>query len=488
MSNIILIQPKLGYVDSFIYKSTLPSALLSIARFVDKEYKVKIIDQRIDKEWKKHILKELNQNPICVATTCMTGMPIKSALEISKFVKDNSIIPVIWGGQHPTILPEQCLKNENIDIVVRGEGEITFYQLVKALDKNKPMKNIKGTSYKKNKKIIHNPDREFADLNKLPSLPYHLINIKDHLTKRLNVPSLYMGTSRGCPNNCGFCYNKFFNKCRWRALNAENVIKNIKHAADNLKIKNIYFYDDNFFVNTKRAEDIVEGIIKEKFDIMWEPQGSDINYVNRLSDKSLKLLEKSRCSRLTFGVESGSKRILNLINKKISPKKTLDLNKRLKNYEIIANYNLMSGFPTETMEDLKKTAYLSLNLLKQNKNATISNILIYTPYPGTDLYPLALQQGIAQPEILEEWINYNTDTVNLPWLSKERKKLLESLFICSLFFDKKSDELNATNIIRFLAKMYGPIAKTRVKNMFFKFMVEKKLYKKFTNRVGGLNG
>jgi len=488
MSDIILIQPKLGYVDSFIYKNTLPSALLSIARIVDKDYKVKIIDQRIDKNWKKHLLKELNQNPLCVATTCMTGMPIKSALEISKFVKDNSNIPVIWGGQHPTILLEQCLKNKNIDMVVRGEGETTFYQLVKALDINKPLKNIKGISYKKNRKIIHNPDREFADLNKLPHLPYHLLNIKEYLTKRLNIPSLYLETSRGCPNNCGFCYNKFFNKCQWRALSAENVIKNIKHAVDNIQIKNIYFCDDNFFVNKKRAENIVEAIMKEKFDIIWEPQGSDINYVNRLSDKSLKLLEKSRCSRLTFGIESGSKRILNLINKKISPKNVLDLNKKLSEYKMVANYNFMSGFPTETMEDLKKTTYISLNLLKQNKNATISNILIYTPYPGTDLYPLALQQGLTQPEVLEEWINYNTDTVNLPWLSKERKKMLESLFICSLFFDKKSDELNATNIIRFLAKMYGPIAKARVKNMFFKFMVEEKFYKFFTNRVGEING
>ena len=488
MSDIILIQPKLGYIDSFIYKNTLPSALLSVARFIDKEFKVKLIDQRIDKDWKKHILKELNQNPLCIATTCMTGMPIKSTLEISKFVKGNSNIPVIWGGQHPTILPEQCLGNENIDFVVKGEGEITFYELIKTLEKNKSLKTIKGISYKKNKKIVHNPDREFADLNKFPPMPYNLINIKDYLTKRLNVPSLYMETSRGCPNNCSFCYNKFFNKCQWRALNAENVIKNIKQVVDNFKIKNIYFYDDNFFVNTTRAEDIVNGIIKEKFDVMWEPQGSDINYVNRLSNKSLKLLEKSRCSRLTFGVESGSKRILNLINKKISPKNVLDLNKKLSKYNLVANYNFMSGFPTETMGDITKTTCLSLKVLEQNKNATISNILIYTPYPGTDLCPLALQQGLTQPKVLEEWINYNTDTVNLHWLPKERKKILESLFICSLFFDNKSEELNAPNAIRLLAKMYRPIAKTRVKNMFFKFMVEERFYKFFTNRIGEING
>ena len=296
-----------------------------------------------------------------------------------------------------------------------------------------------------------------------------------------------METSRGCPNNCGFCYNKPFNRCRWRALTAEKVIKNIKNAIDNLKIKNIYFHDDNFFVNTKRAEDIIEGVIKEKFDIIWEPQGSDINYVSKLSNQSLKLLEQSRCSRLTFGVESGSQKILNLINKKISPKNVLDLNKKLSKYNLIANYNLMSGFPTETMEDLKKTAYLSLNLLKQNKNATISNILIYTPYSGTELYPLALQQGLAQPKVLEEWIDYNTDTVNLPWLSKERKRLLESLFICSLFLDKKSDELNAPKTIRLSAKLYRPIAKTRVKNMFFKFMVEKKIYNLLKNWAGKKN-
>jgi len=483
MSKIVLIQPKLGYVDSFIYKNTLPSALLSIARFVDKKYKVKIIDQRIDKNWKKHLLKELNQNPLCVATTCMIGTPISSALETCKFVKNYSNTSTILGGQHPSMLPEQYLKNKNINFVVRGEGEITFLKLIQALEKTKSFKKIKGVSYKKNNKIINNPNREFTDLNKLPPLPYHLIDIKNYLTKRLNIPSLYMETSRGCPNNCSFCYNKFFNKCKWRALSAENVIKNIKQVIDNFKIKNIYFYDDNFFVNVKRAKNIANGIIKEKFDIMWESQGSDINYVNRLSDKSLKLLEKSRCSRLTFGVESGSQRILNLINKKISPKKTLDLNKRLNNYRIIANYNFMSGFPTETFNDLRKTINLSLKLLEQNKNARVSNILIYTPYPGTDLYSLALKEGLKPPQNLDGWINYNTDTVNLPWLTKKRKNLLESLFICSLFFDKKSDELNTSKTIKLSAKLYRPIAKTRVKKMFFRFMVEKSMYNIFKKHI-----
>ena len=483
MSDVILIQPKLGYADSFIFKNTLPSALLSIARFVDKYYKVIIIDQRINKNWKKLLLRELNKSPLCVAMTCMTGMPIKYALEISEFVKNESNVPVIWGGQHSTILPEQCLKNKNIDIVVRGEGEITFYELVKALDRNKPLKNIKGISYKKDKKIMHNPDREFTDLNKLPPLPYHLIDIKNYRTKRLNVSSFFMETSRGCPKNCGYCYNKFFNKTRWRALSAENVIKNIKQVVDDFKIKNIYFYDDNFFVHAKRAEDIVEGIIKEKLDIMWEPQGSEILHVAKLSDKSLKLIEKSGCSRLTFGVETGSKRILNLVNKHISPKKVLDLNKKLTRYRMIANYNFMCGFPTETLDDLRKTVNLSLKLLEQNKNATVSGIIIYTPYPGTDLYPLALKQGLAQPPALEGWIDYNTDTVNLPWLSKERKKLLESLFICSMFFDKKSDELNAPKTIKSLAKIYRPIAKARLRNMFFKLMVEKTFYNKYKSII-----
>lgn len=483
MSDIILVQPKLGYVDSFIFKNTLPSALLSISRLIDKEYKVKIIDQRLDKDWKKHLLKELNQNSLCIATSCITGMPIKYALEISKFVKINSNIPVIWGGKHPTILPEQCLKNKNIDLVVRGEGEITFYELVKALDKNKPLKNIKGISYKKNRKITHNSDREFVDLNKLPPLPYHLIDIKHYLTKRLNIPSLYMETSRGCPNNCGFCYNKIMNKCKWRALNVENVIRNIKQVVDDFKINNLFFTDDNFFVNLKRAKDIAKGIITEKFDLIWDLQGGDINYLSKLNNKSLKLLEKSGCSRLTFGVESGSERILNLIDKKISPQQVLDFNKRLSKYEIKANYNFIAGFPTETISDLKKSVNLSLKILKQNKYATISNIVVYTPYPGTNLYPLALKQGLKQPKKLEGWVNYNTDTVNLPWLSKKRKKLVESLFICSLFIDNKFMELNASKIIKLIAKIYGPIAKARFKNMFFWFMIEKTAYNLFKEQI-----
>ena len=480
MSDIILIQPKLGYVDSFIYKNTLPSALLSIARLVDKDYKVKIIDQRIDKNWKKHLLKELNQNPLGAATTCMTGMPIKYALEISKFVKDNSNIPMIWGGQHPTILPEQCLEDKNIDIVVRGEGEITFYELVKALDKNKPLKSIKGISYKKDGKILHNPDREFVDLNKLPPLPYHLINIEDYPIKRLNIPTLYLETSRGCTNNCGFCYNKSFNRCQWRAFNAENVIHNVQYALKQLKgigeLNHIRFVDDSFFESKIRVIKIAN-FFRKNHSLTWEAMGK-ISDLNMLSPSELKILEQSGCKKISIGIESGSPRILKLINKKISLKKVILLNKRLSNYEIATTYGLVSGFPTETPEDLKKTINLSLTLLNQNKNATLSSIFVYTPYPDSELYSLAQRLGLKPPTKLRGWITYDPDTANLPWLSKKRKKMLESILICSLFLDNKSDQSNASNMVRLLAKIYRPIAKARVKHMFFGFMIEKYIYNK----------
>ena len=251
-----------------------------------------------------------------------------------------------------------------------------------------------------------------------------------------------------------------------KAIGIDKSKMMIKNAKSKISSKK-----ESYFVTELESWDT-----KEKFDVIWEPQGSDIRYVGKLSNRSLNLLEKSGCSRLTFGIESGSKRILNLINKNISEKKVLDLNKKLSPYKMLANYNLMSGFPTETLDDLRKTVNLLLKLLAQNKNAAISNVLIYTPYPGTDLYPLTLQQGLVQPEVLRGWINYNTDTVNLPWISKERKNMPESLFICSLFMDDKYKELNSSKIIKFSFRLYKLIAKARIKNMFFRYMIEKRAY------------
>ena len=133
MNEIILVQPRAGSWD--LAGVRLPISMLSIAALPIKAgYKIRFIDQRIDKDWKNKLLKYLKYEPLLVAVTSMTGIQIKYALEISKIVKENSNAYIVWGGQHSTLYSIQTLKSKYIDIVVRGEGEITFLEIIKSLE------------------------------------------------------------------------------------------------------------------------------------------------------------------------------------------------------------------------------------------------------------------------------------------------------------------------------------------------------------------
>src|SRR3989338_11063828 len=175
---VLLIQPKAGNWENLGIRS--PDGLLTLAALPKKEgYSVQILDLRLEKDWKTVLKEHIEKNPLLVATSCMTGIQIKYALEASSFVKHhNKDIPIIWGGIHPTFMPQQTLENENIDIVVIDEGDITFLELIEALDQKKPLKNILGIGYKEKGKIQINPKRPLIDnMDSLPDLPYDLIDV-----------------------------------------------------------------------------------------------------------------------------------------------------------------------------------------------------------------------------------------------------------------------------------------------------------------------
>lgn len=472
MTDVILVQPKVGNWDTIRSHPALPLALLCISTLVDKEFKVRIIDQRIDKNWKDELMEELLNEPLCVGITSMTCNQISYALDVARTVKENSHVPVVMGGIHASLLPEQTLKNKYIDIVVQGEGEATFYELVKRLNENRTLDGVEGIWYKKDGMIKSNPPRPFIDLDKLPDLPYHLVDVDNYTPRFMGKRTLYMELSRGCPYMCAFCYNSTYHKRKWRALSAKNSFERIKNVVENFNIPNIYFVDDNFFVDLKRVEDIAKSIIDHEYDLTWEVQGIRINTVDKMSDEFIRLLERAGCKKIHFGVESGSARVLKLVKKGITYQQVRSVNEKLKNTGIITQYNLMSGFPTETLEDLKETVNLAFELMDGNPNAIISPICNYVPYPGTELFDEALKAGFKIPSTLEGWSNF--DYGNIPWMSEERRKMLESLFFSSLFVSGGRGMVSSP-LFKLLAEMYKPIARYRVRNLFFKFMIESKL-------------
>ena len=140
MADIILINP---HGTKFVGDYTLPLALLQSSVYINEDYDVKVLDLRVKPNWEKTLLTELKKNPKFVGVSTITGPNLRSALEISKVVKENSNALVVWGGIHSTLLPGETLRHPLVDLVVKGEGEETFKELADAITQNKPLKDIK---------------------------------------------------------------------------------------------------------------------------------------------------------------------------------------------------------------------------------------------------------------------------------------------------------------------------------------------------------
>ncbi|MFH1317279.1 MAG: radical SAM protein [Candidatus Woesearchaeota archaeon] len=487
---VIIVYPKTGKYDQLL--TEMPLSVLCAATLIYQDYDVRIIDQRVEPEWKKKLLNELKDNPICVALSSMTGHQIKYALDVSKLIKENSKVPVVWGGIHASLLPKQTIENQYIDMILIKEGEVTFKELVKALEDNKPLEEVEGIWFKKNGKIIENKERKRVDLNELPMLPYHLIDFSKYKRKGFENRIISVITSRGCPQQCTFCYACAFYKRMWKPKSAEKVIEEIKYLIKTYNSDELFFVDDNFFVDFDREKKILKAVHEAAPNLKISLRGLRVDEISRMDDEFLRLLEKCGIKNLHIGAESGSERILKIMKKDIRADMTIKVNRKLRDYDLYPVYNFMLGIPTETEEDIYATTRLLEKLLKENPKAISIFFGIFTPYPGTEMYEMAIENGFKPPQKLEDWANFDFEgwlKIN-PWITKKRRRLLEVLVLTSFFIDKKVGQHMVSNdplirFVRFASRFYRPIAKLRFKHHISIFPIEltfQKWFFKFYNK------
>ncbi|MFX1445063.1 MAG: B12-binding domain-containing radical SAM protein, partial [Promethearchaeota archaeon] len=262
---ILLIKPnyRLSNADiQFVHMNLPPINLSYIASYlVDLDVVVKILDAKVANLNYKQIRKNIKKfNPDIVGITVFISAAINVCYDIAKIVKDfNPNCIVVFGGRHFISESDETLKINEVDIVVRGEGELTFRELIK---KGNP-ENVKGISYISNGKIVHNPERSLIkDLRNLRYPARYLI--KNNKYKMLTVRIETIETSRGCPYRCKFCVTPIFNKGLWRPRPVENIITELKMISQSRKISDILFIDDNFTQDTKRIERMCKRIIECK--------------------------------------------------------------------------------------------------------------------------------------------------------------------------------------------------------------------------------
>lgn len=497
--DIILIYPKTG-MD---FGSTVapPHSLLTIAAPLHKEgYKIRIIDQRVDRDWQDKIKEGLAGATICVGISCMTGTQIYFAVEIAKFIRkySNGKIPIVWGGPHPSILPQQTLESRYVDAVCIGEGDEAFYNLVKAFQENTPLSSVKGIGFKDGGKPVINPPAPLIDMEDLLPVPWELINVESYIHPDMYLKSsriLDIGqTSRGCPFNCGFCCSASLRFRKWRAMSVEKSLKVILEPIKKFNLDGIWIRDDEFYIDRERANKICEQILKENLDIRWYTSGTRVDVFNKASDEQTALLKKSGAHVLKFGAESGTNRILKLVNKGITVEETLKANLKAKKHGIIPAFALMIGFPTETFEEINNTIDLIFKLKKDNPRAQFETMAIYTALPGTPMYELALKHGLKPPQDLEGWIDWNFDEYDLsgkriPWFNAKERQKLGNISYMSVLANALPNAIDSIENIfaRDLFKvLYTPISayyRFRLKHKFYTFSIDLALVRYLRKKI-----
>jgi radical SAM superfamily enzyme YgiQ (UPF0313 family) len=482
--DVILIYPKTGM--DFGATISPPHSILTIAAPLHKDgYKVKIIDQRTDLEWRDHLTEYLARNPICVGISAMTGTQINFAIEAAKIIRaaTNGKIPIIWGGPHPSCIPEQSLASEYVDVVCIGEGDLTFGELVNAFARKKSLNRIKGIAFKENGQTMITPLRPLIDVEALLPVPWELIDVEKYIHHDMYIKgtnrSLDIGqTSRGCPFNCGFCSSASLRQRRWRAMSVRKSLENILGPVKRFNLDAIWIRDDEFYIDRERSNKICEGIIKSGVKIRWYTSGTRVDVFNRSTDDDILLLKKSGADTLKFGAESGSNRMLELMNKGIRWEDTVRANLRAKKLGVIPAFALMIGFPTETFDDINQTIDLYVRLKKDNPAAQFETIATYTALPLTPLYNLALEMGLKPPQTLEGWGDWICDDYDLkgekiPWFSYAARKKIGNIPYMSILANSSSNVIQGVgnDFIRSVLKpIFKPIS------AFERFKLRRKLY------------
>lgn len=480
-NKILLIYP--GKYGAF--KPELPLSLLYLSSILkEKGYRCQILDMRLE-HFKDCDLK----NTLCVGISSMTGLMIKYGLEFAKFVRQiDSRIPIVWGGVHPSLTPEETAANSYVDIVVRGEGEETFLELVQAMENNISLHNIKGITFKENGQIVNTPNRDFINLDAIPiDLAYELINLKQY-----DLSFFPIHTSRGCPHSCSFCYNLAYNKRVFRCKNSERVLDEVDWVLKKFSVKNITFCcEDNFFTDRNRVAEICDGILKRGLNFKWNAF-CRFDYAAKYDDAFFQLIEKSGCSCLSFGGESGSQIILDsILHKGIKIEQILETTKKMAKTNITHIISFMCGFPTENYDVFLKTRALIDQILQINPKAVINGIFLYTPYPGTGLMErLGENCRFLAPKTLEQWQDYRIyRDVGGTWLNKRYKKILRGISIMSRFPFYKDNPQVPERFGRFgyrhLYQFLSYISRLRWKHCFFKFPIEWLLLEKTMEKWRG---
>jgi anaerobic magnesium-protoporphyrin IX monomethyl ester cyclase len=448
-----------------------PFGIIQLAAYLERETKdidIQVLDCNAEQvDWKDMEKRIESFNPDIVASsalaTCNTYV-VSRTLETAKQV--NPKILTVAGGQHFTATAQESLEAyPEIDVIVRGEGEQTFTELVKNATKKPSLSRVKGISFRHNGEITHNPSRPLIEnLDELPYPGYHFVKDIVHRYHFVamtghDAPYALIEGSRGCPHKCTFCSQWRHWQGTWRIKTSQRIIDEFEFCHQNYGSRFIWLTDDNFGFG-KRADELADGIMQRKIgdDLMWFTQARCDDVVRNRD--VLPKLRKSGLRWVLLGVENSKESTLETFRKNITTQDAKEAVKLLKQNDIFAHAMFIIGERKDTAKSIAELREFANEL---DPDFVMFGIL--TPFPGTELYDEAKKNGWIEDF---NWANYDMVHAIMPTETLSRKEVQEELYSCYRSFYGS-----------FGRRVQGLFSGNEMKRRIFRYMAFRGIIKQF---------
>ncbi len=396
MAKVLLIQPNNDIRKREISAEPFtPLSLIYLATVIEDKHSVKIYDRNLNVNDFAFLDFLRKYNPDIVGFTSNTSEVLFDIILLGKLIKKEfPKLLIVVGGPHATIEPDSVLNEPYVDYIIRGEGEEAFLEFCDTFDKNpKKLKILKN--------INHNLLRPYLNMNNLKIPNYGLLDLKKYKI-------FYVSMNRGCPGNCTFCYNVRSwgknGKAFVRTFSLEKSKELFKQLAEKYHFKVFSIVDDHFISNKPYAIELCTYLKNFNFHFFCFGRA---DYVD---DEILKALKKAGCHTIQIGIESGSPKILNFLNKQVTVEQNRKAIECCRRNNIICDASFMLGLPIENIFNMKET----VDFIKKTK-PDIINLKIYDPLPGAIVFDFCISKGsLVKPQTLEDWASWtgNMSRVN----------------------------------------------------------------------------
>jgi anaerobic magnesium-protoporphyrin IX monomethyl ester cyclase len=394
---------------------TMPLALVALASALDRSrVDVVIIDGRLEDDPVRAVV-DATEGAACLGVTVLTGAPIHDALAVSRAVKARRpSCPIVWGGWHPSLFAGECLEEPSIDVVVTGQGEETFREVVDRIMAGDDVTGCPGTST--------GPARPLRDLNGFPSHDYSLLPVTKYFALKGARQIDYI-SSQGCRFRCAFCADPAVFSRGWTGLQPDRIADEAAFLHRRYGMADLAFQDETFFTHAPRVDALTERFLSAGAPFTWTAT-LRADQACRLGDALFAKTVRSGLRRVMVGVESGSQEMLDRLKKDMKIEQVRETAALCTRHGVGAIFNFIVGFPGESEQSVQATLALAKELRRANPEFE-TPIFYYRPYPGNPMADRSADEGYVFPRGLEQWADFDYVGGRGPWITPERWRRVE---------------------------------------------------------------